>query len=847
MSGQAMVARGITCLLFSLFIFGCRDSSTPEAGTPLATVTDPASSDQTEQGRVTTRPAPSAAERARLVHDLTRAQVDQAKRGLVFILTPEGSGSGFVIRRAGSAAYVVTNAHVLQAAKRLYSDDPNATYDTVETVFFSGTAQMVRRTGVVISKHRASDLAVVFVDPCPPEVVPFTVATTYHVFEGMPVVVFGFPYGHRLDQQRSPAPSVNRANISKLGYSNYNELTVLTIDQQLNPGNSGGPLINAVGEVVGVAVATVMGEPISFAISADTLQGFLDGTYDNLVIDEKQSGAIALNGSASVTAEVSLADPFFRLEEIGLQRLEKAPTRAQLRAPFQALGSTVATSPVRPDQPIHWVVEKPGAWLTPVWYQVWVRRKGVPEPVYYAPFVPGIENDLDDAIFASMISPSGEKREPDAETKGLRPIPADLQSAFVIEGPDWSSPLKKKESQRALTSPGFITTIRAAEQGRVLVVALEQTAVLGVLDLQTASWRGFIPISERASFAAGGRRLVVHDAEASALRVYDLRSLAQIGTHSLAGQYPVVALGMGSANARRLSLLHDTGKEERAHMTLIDLEDFTSYELNEGPLRHRFEPRSYALLMDPLGRFFTVHDRENADWYLKTYDGYNVNAFYFQSAGSVPTITRHGVLVGPDKIVFGGHVAFEAREIRAAMDPFSGCYLLIDYREGISPPPMSGMAVYDAAGRKVAYLPDVYHATGSGQVNPRVRRFFFNSTAGLLVYLGENHEAFYFLSLDYEVLARAQHESYLFLLERLGGVVQLGRPFQQRIKLLSSSDTTSYAITSGPPGLKVDQEGLLSWDNPVYSGLAQGHQAQLVVENREKVRQEYTFYIQVLP
>ncbi len=87
---------------------------------------------------------------------------------------------------------------------------------------------------------------------------PINCSRDVELSETMPVYSFGFPFGEVLATSKgSPAITIGKASISSLRLDDAGELFLVQIDGALNPGNSGGPVINTRGRLVGVAVATI--------------------------------------------------------------------------------------------------------------------------------------------------------------------------------------------------------------------------------------------------------------------------------------------------------------------------------------------------------------------------------------------------------------------------------------------------------------------------------------------------------------------------------------------------------------------------------------------------------------
>jgi hypothetical protein len=91
-----------------------------------------------------------------------------------------------------------------------------------------------------------------------------------------PVVTFGFPFGRltTVGQENYPDMTVFPSKITSLRRDGE-RLEGIQLDGQLNPGNSGGPVVDEAGRVIGVAVATVRGAAMNLAIPAGRLSEFL--------------------------------------------------------------------------------------------------------------------------------------------------------------------------------------------------------------------------------------------------------------------------------------------------------------------------------------------------------------------------------------------------------------------------------------------------------------------------------------------------------------------------------------------------------------------------------------------
>ncbi len=155
-----------------------------------------------------------------------RAEEDQPGRHPV-----EGIGSGVVIVDTG---IILTNLHVVAGA------------DRIQVEFDDGTES----EAAVIGVRPEHDLAVLQAKQLPDDLPAATLRSTADLAPGDEVIAVGFPFGI--------GPSVSSGVISGLHRDYYSAkgkrvlTNLIQFDAAANPGNSGGPLVTADGEVVGI-------------------------------------------------------------------------------------------------------------------------------------------------------------------------------------------------------------------------------------------------------------------------------------------------------------------------------------------------------------------------------------------------------------------------------------------------------------------------------------------------------------------------------------------------------------------------------------------------------------------
>ena len=200
-----------------------------------------------------------------------------------------GGGSGVVLDKDG---HILTNHHVVTL-------ESSREASTIEVRLSDGTV----RTATVVGLDSAADLAVLKISPSGLDLQPITWGDSSKLVSGEAVVALGAPYRRSESVTAGVVSNVNRVQPADAKGQNY--IPMIQVDVPINHGNSGGPLVNLKGELVGI---NAQGQASQDGGTADGMAFSITSNYAKRISSEIIAKGKATHGYLGASVKNSPAD-----------------------------------------------------------------------------------------------------------------------------------------------------------------------------------------------------------------------------------------------------------------------------------------------------------------------------------------------------------------------------------------------------------------------------------------------------------------------------------------------------------------------------------------------------------
>jgi S1-C subfamily serine protease len=780
----------------------------------------------------------------------------------------QGSGSGFVLKVEGETAYVVTNHHVANPhvefditelvpsspsprppfpsspsprppfANRPLVPTPgrplvqpplvqsppatvrrrrvvvNPKDANITLVFWSGTKKEQSGRAEIVATDPDRDLAILRIRGIKGLPLPLETGPISGLVETTPVFVLGFPFGKLLTtNQANPAITVGNGTVSSLREDEHGEQVIVQIDGALNPGNSGGPVVDGQGRLVGVAVATIKGAGIGLAIPSIQLTKMLEGRIGATAISTKSVN----NGTAEIEVEVQLVDPVNRIRAVWIGH--ESPSSA--RQPREV--SRGRWTALRPSERVELKVDNQVAKGK---FTLTSSSKSRLPYVFQAAFMNGegrtvyTQPGTFEVDFAAGSPPVvAAQPQPSIDKPVDHPQPA--PGGGTAPNLNWT-PRKVEAGGKKVPLPDSVKQVAVGGGGRYLILHLASQRKLAVFDVQQGAVARYLPLAEELiHFAAGATQLAVVYPHAKQLQIWELATGEKLRTVLLPGTVTgdeIHQVCMGSATPGPLFVHLPREKRTLA----LDLKRSTTTEVRwnhwgpnngAGPHQMRASPDG-SLLIGWSGSWggmeMAVFDGGRQ---VASYDKFEFSSglFALPSADAKLVFTPWGIA---------------SRDLTAAKIPdLKDAYLVPSHEPGYfialrgkvesaGLTEVNEVAVHSEDGKRLFVVNDCAELKSASELYWEQRVHYYPS-AGLLVTLAKQpgRDSLVLHRLDLVEQLEKSGIDYLVVLSRPPEAA-VGKPFSYKLDIRSRKGGVKVKLESGPPGLQVSQEGQVTWNVP---------------------------------
>ena len=200
-----------------------------------------------------------------------------------------GNGSGVILDKEG---HILTNHHVATL-------ESSSAASIIEVRLSDGTV----RTASVVGLDSAADLAVLKINPSGLDLQPITWGDSSKLVSGEAVVALGAPYSRTESVTSGVVSNANRVQPADAKGQNY--IPMIQADVPINHGNSGGPLVNLKGELVGI---NAQGQASQDGGTADGMAFSITSNYAKRISSEIIAKGKATHGYLGASVKNSPAD-----------------------------------------------------------------------------------------------------------------------------------------------------------------------------------------------------------------------------------------------------------------------------------------------------------------------------------------------------------------------------------------------------------------------------------------------------------------------------------------------------------------------------------------------------------
>lgn len=618
-----------------------------------------------------------------------RERIERGKASTAFVDLSDGKSSATAVCINAKGTFV-TNYHVVKGV---------AKEATIKLVLDPNAEKRRELKALVVRTDEAADLAVLQIQGEEKGFVFLPLGDDSKLFETMSVTAFGFPFGKKLagKDEKYPDISISVGRITSLR-KQEGKLDRIQLDAQLNPGDSGGPVLDEAGQIVGIVQSGVFATGVNFAIPVSRLRVMLE--KPELVFQPATIAAAKRHDEVELVFSVI---PFQRtLEKASVELELTSEGRPARKFTAKALGKDRYSVKVVP-------IPAPAA-TEPVWLAGTATfAKGKVEGTFLdkevkvggtpiklseiktidrsqEPFVvchdnskingklEGLETiamDLGDYKLGLDLSRAQRldlrslaRSEPHVEyslavrvgaeelirKKGILPV-AGTAGGRSASGPDKLTPYQGEA--KTVEVPDSISDVALAGAGRFVLLHLKKTRKVAVYDVEQAKIAKFLSLGAENAFIAGGLdKMIVVSPSESVIERWSLTTFERETARPLPVEGVVKSIALGYASTGPL-LIHwavSTDALAAAKYEFFDLEKFEKLGF-QNARGHNSSYRDAVHIRasgtgDVFGLWATSHSPQGMETWVLTGNTAKVSYQHDSAGHIVPNFDGSAILTG---------------------------------------------------------------------------------------------------------------------------------------------------------------------------------------------------------
>ncbi|QDV23373.1 S1 family peptidase [Aureliella helgolandensis] len=727
---------------------------------------------------------------------LSEDVLTRLKNATVMVEVGDATGTGFVVQREADSALIATNAHVV-------ASNVNNFWEHTSVVFGGGSTEERVLVADVLAVDVTSDLAILKVSARDlPE--PVDIDFPVEIRETLSVYILGYPYGESLATKGNhPAITVAEGNVASFRRDSENRVELVQIDGSINPGSSGGPVVDAAGHLIGVATAKVKGTQIGFAIPTETLTSVLRGNVSEIDI----SGRKINRDQCQLSIQLQTIDPKDNIQSVKLMTVDKQGVESELEnaianrlIEWPQLSPTMAESQLKlgSKNSQRVTVAAPNAALV---YQIkMLRRDG------------GI----------SWTRPM--------VLEILETPPKKTPVAMAIDAPE-IKPVEMNNTGKTIALPGPVKDIVVGGGGRFLVMHFETLQKLAVFDVSELKIVTYFPVDDQqVFFAAGAEHVVALMAEKNTITRWSLKTFERELTKLVPIPYEATTFSMGAASGGPI-LIGSARGSSVSSVDFFDLRTLEQIELDKAPDRADMH-RGTQVRASADGSVFGVWRTSVSPSGIKAlhFNGNEVTEYYEHDSAGYVVPNSNGTVLFTANGLFTNQVEAVASSIRRqanlAVPAVHGDYYLSigipeGSRQGEAKQPRVFLCRIDQK-TPLVMLPAIPLHLVDGDIWSRDpmtidKRVFLIPRAEVILTLVETRDKLEAVRFDLDATLDSSGLDYLFIHSVPPKFISAGEVLEYQLEVKSKRGGVRYSLESGPDGMTLTKDGFIRWETDLES------------------------------